>query len=47
MSREPVQCDHCRQPVHADRNGWWVGADETSECDSNAEGHEVDGYQRA
>lgn len=36
-------CDHCHGPVHRDVNGYWVGADETSECEASPDGHTVDG----
>lgn len=39
-------CDHCRQPVHQDRNGYWVGKDETSDCPDNERGHMVNGNIR-
>lgn len=39
-------CDHCRQPVHPDRNGYYVGDDETSDCPAGGDGHEVDGSPR-
>jgi hypothetical protein len=45
---EPDQptCDHCGLDVSIDRNGWWVDADGTSDCDENLGGHEVDGEAR-
>lgn len=36
------QCDHCKQPVSLDRNGWFVGDDATSDCPADPRGHEVD-----
>lgn len=36
-------CDHCGEPVRLDRNGFWVGEDETSDCRASEQGHEVDG----
>jgi hypothetical protein len=41
------KCDHCGGIVHPDRNGWWAGDDETSDCDGNESGHEVKGEGRA
>lgn len=40
-------CDHCGEHVRPDINGWWVGADRTSECPVSDRGHEVDGEARA
>jgi hypothetical protein len=40
-------CDHCGALVYPDRNGWWVGADATSDCPASDAGHEVDGSARA
>ena len=37
------RCDHCGADVHMDRNGWWVGPDNTSDCAANDRGHEVEG----
>lgn len=34
-------CDHCKQELHKDESGWWVGADDTSDCPDSASGHEV------
>lgn len=45
-SSKPTVCDHCDEAVHRDENGWWVGADETSDCTDNDTGHEVDGDTR-
>lgn len=42
-----MKCDHCKQPVHADRNGWLVGADATSDCPASPKGHQVNGSARA
>lgn len=42
----PDLCDHCSAPVLPDRNGWFVGADGTSDCPSCTRGHEVDGSPR-
>lgn len=39
-------CDYCRKPMHQDANGYWVGADESSDCPDNPRGHEVDGAVR-
>lgn len=35
-------CDSCGQEVHPDDNGYWVGADETSDCPESDRGHTVD-----
>jgi hypothetical protein len=40
------QCDHCREPVHRDVNGWWVGEDGTADCSASDRGHEVGGKPR-
>ena len=40
-------CDSCGEELRPDRNGWWVGADETSDCPKSDDGHTVDGYPRA
>jgi hypothetical protein len=39
-------CDHCHGMVTGDRNGWWVGQDDTSDCPASPRGHEVDGTAR-
>lgn len=36
-------CDHCEQEVHLDRNGFWVGDDDTSDCPRSDAGHQVEG----
>lgn len=41
-----MTCDHCQASLTRDVNGWWVGADGTSECPVNPDGHEVDGQAR-
>lgn len=41
------KCDYCKETVHRSQyGGWWEGDDNTSECDANPGGHEVDGQQR-
>ena len=42
----PDSCDHCKQRVWRDVNGYWVGEDDTSECPANNNGHMVDGSIR-
>jgi hypothetical protein len=37
------ECDHCHRRVSRDINGWWVGDDGTSDCDTSHRGHEVNG----
>jgi hypothetical protein len=39
-------CDHCKAEVHRDPSGYWVGADETSDCAASPRGHEVGGQPR-
>lgn len=39
-------CDHCRDLVRRDRNGFWVGEDETSDCAAHESGHMVGGAIR-
>lgn len=39
-------CDHCREVVQRDRNGYAVGADNTSDCPASPAGHEVAGSSR-
>lgn len=40
-------CDHCDLPLHKDSNGYWVGPDETSDCDTSPlSGHTVEGSER-
>jgi hypothetical protein len=41
-----ITCDHCRQPMHHDSNGYWVGDDNTSDCPENMDGHTVNGLIR-
>lgn len=41
-----MQCDHCGAQVHPDDYGWYVGADQTSDCPKNLTGHEIDGHAR-
>lgn len=36
-------CDHCQLTLHRDSNGYWVGEDETSDCDTSPFGHTVEG----
>jgi hypothetical protein len=38
-----AKCDSCKKPVHTDVNGYWVGADETSDCPASPKGHTVHG----
>lgn len=42
MTSRPT-CDYCGEPVHMDRNHFWVGDDETSDCSHNPDGHVVEG----
>lgn len=48
MTENPIpMCDHCSLLVHRQMaGGWWVGQDETSDCDVNAAGHTVNGDAR-
>lgn len=39
----PYICDHCEQEIHLDRNGYFVGSDETSECPVDESGHTWEG----
>lgn len=43
---EEIICDHCDQRLHRDVNGYWVGADETSECPAEQSGHSFLGEYR-
>jgi hypothetical protein len=39
-------CDWCGERVHLDGNGWWVGADDASDCPEHEQGHNVNGQAR-
>lgn len=41
-----MKCDHCKQDLHRDTNGWFVGSDDTSDCPDSGFGHMVDGQPR-
>lgn len=43
MNEETTMCDHCELPVHLDRNGYWAGPDNTSDCRLHPNGHTVNG----
>lgn len=47
MTETPTTCDHCHGQVHPDINGYYVGADETSDCPADMGGHTVGGRIRA
>lgn len=40
MDTDTRHCDHCDLPLTVDRNGYWVGPDETSDCPADDRGHE-------
>lgn len=39
----PYLCDSCQEALHRDRNGYFVGSDETSDCPQNDRGHTWEG----
>jgi hypothetical protein len=41
-----MTCDHCGELLHRDANDWYVGADNTSDCPANEDGHELNGQPR-
>lgn len=44
---ETAPCDHCGEMVTPDQNGYYVGADDTSDCRTDEDGHAVEGKTRA
>lgn len=47
MDNEKLICDHCGKVLHRQVPGnWYIGKDETSDCDANEGGHEVNGDPR-
>ncbi|QFP95389.1 hypothetical protein SEA_YUUY_61 [Microbacterium phage YuuY] len=39
----PYLCDHCEEELHTDRNGYFVGRDNTSDCAEDPNGHTWEG----
>lgn len=42
-----MKCDYCDGDVTLDVNGFWVGADQTSDCPAGDEGHDVIAYHQS
>lgn len=45
LATDSAVCDHCHEALHRE-NGWWVGADGTSDCPKSDTGHTVGGDPR-
>lgn len=41
-----MNCDHCQESLRCDANGYYIGADGTSDCPESEGGHTVYGDVR-